>query len=164
MRIVSNCPLCEEHALHVLEGEDTTLMQCLYCGYATSDKFVGDKEINSEYKKLPEDMKTWAKEHNGRVWIPGILTLPEGMVYTVNDDKKMKWAYAKMVDIPQDDRKNYPVSDGKFYEQKYDIDNQIIYDNFYDCLEHLNEEAKQKRAVVQELKLPKLKKTKNGAE
>ena len=51
MKIISNCSLCEEHSLHVIEHDETTLMQCLYCGYATSDKFVGDKVINKEYKE-----------------------------------------------------------------------------------------------------------------
>ena len=112
MKIISNCSLCKEHSLHVIERDEVTLMQCLYCGYATSNKFIGDRKTNSEYKKLTEEMQRWSIERDGRIWIPGIITLPEGMVYPVEDAEELKWGYAKMVDIPEEEQKNYPTADG----------------------------------------------------
>ena len=182
MKIVSNCPLCDEHSLHVLSEQQLSLMQCLYCGYASSDRFAGDKESNEEYQKLSDDMKLWSKTHAGRTWIPGILTLPEGMIYAVNIDnmvnhkKEMKWAYAQMINIPEEKQKDYANPEGGFYEQMYDIDNQKIYDNFYECLKELNDQASairkfqinttQPEAEVKlpKLKLPKLKNVKAHAE
>ena len=163
MKIISNCPLCEEHSLHVIEHDEVTLMQCLYCGYATSDKFIGDRETNIEYKKLTEEIQKWSEERDGRIWIPGIITLPEGMVYSVNVNGELKWGYAKMIDIPKEEQKNYPAPEGGVYEQRYDIENVIIYDVFYECLDELNKQAKEKR--ISKLELPKLKKvTANGAQ
>ena len=161
MKIISNCSLCEEHSLHVIEHNEVTLMQCLYCGYATSDKFIGDKETNTEYKKLTEEMQEWAVVYDGRIWIPGIITLPEGMVYSGNVNGELKWMYAKMIDISKEDQKDYPTPDGGVYEQQYDIENAIIYDVFYKCLAELNKQAKEKRAS--KLKLPKLKKVTSNA-
>ena len=60
MQIVSNCSLCEEHSLHVLEQEESKLMQCIHCGYVSTDKFLGTKEDNEEYQKLTDDMKEWS--------------------------------------------------------------------------------------------------------
>ncbi len=162
MKIISNCTLCEEHSLHVIEHDRVSMMQCLYCGYATSDKFIGDKKINSEYKKLTEEMQSWSIEHDGRIWIPGIITLPEGMVYPLEDTGKLKWGYAEMIDIPEEEQKNYPMEDGGVYKQQYDVENTIIYDLFYKCLEELNKQAKESR--VSKLKLPKLKKVTSDAE
>jgi hypothetical protein len=133
-------------------------MQCLFCGFASSNKFIGGKEVNKEYNKLTNEMKKWSKEKNERIWIPAMLTLPEGLLYPYNDKDKMKWAYAKMVGIPKAEMEDYPKSDGGFYEQKYDVDNQEVYDTFHECVNRLNEEAKERRADEQKITLPKLKK------
>ena len=76
--IISNCPLCEEHSLHLIpgSGDEIQLMQCIWCGYVSSPNFIGKKEDNEEYKKLTEDMKNWSKEAIGRIWIPSMFTLP----------------------------------------------------------------------------------------
>ena len=160
--IISNCPLCEEHSLHLMgDDDDNQLMQCIWCGYVSSPKFIGKKEDNEEYKKLTDDMKNWSKEALGRIWIPSIFTLPDGMIYPDNDGKVMKWKLAEMKSIPIKEQKNYPIEgqEDKFYEKKYDTDNPIVYDNFYEVMSVVNEKAKDK--VKQEnntlkIKLPSL--------
>ena len=144
MKIVSNCPLCEEQSLHIIGDEGTMqTQQCINCGYATSDKFVGTKEDNEMYKTLPEEMQSWSKEVNGRVWIPSMITLPFGTLYPINIDGEMKWAFAEMVDISEEEQKDYPVENGEgFYKQKYDTDNQKVYDIFLDAMAEMNEKAK----------------------
>ena len=87
MKIVSNCPLCEEQALHVIEEDGIGTQQCISCGYATSTKFIGTKEDNEMYKTLPEEMQSWSKEVNDRVWIPSMITLPFGTLYPINKNK-----------------------------------------------------------------------------
>lgn len=166
--IVSNCPLCEAHSLHVIEQDESKLMQCINCGYTSSDKFLGTKEDNEEYKKLSEDMKNWAVEHNGRIWIPTMMTLPMGMLYPFNEnpddevDKVMKWGYAEMIDIPKEEQRNYPAPNGKFYTKTYDINNAKTYDTFFDAMLEINEKAKKIQENIPSrvnLKLPKLKKS-----
>ena len=83
--IISNCPLCEEHSLHVVGEDGAQIHQCINCGYVSSPKYVGTKETNEEYKKLTDDMKKWAVEMNGRIWIPTMMTLPTAMLYPIND-------------------------------------------------------------------------------
>ena len=149
--IISNCPLCEERALHVAGTEETQVMQCINCGYTTSTKFTGTKETNEEFQKLGEDMKNWAVEKNGKIWIPSIITLPIGMLYPVNitvpndkEDKVMKWAFAPMVEIPEEERENFPNELGGFYERKIDTDNAIVYNLFIEGMTKVNELLKQK--------------------
>ena len=86
--IIGNCPLCGERALHVAGTEKAQVMQCINCGYTTSTKFRGIKADNEEFEKLGEDMKNWAKEKNGYIWIPSIITLPIGMLYPMNKKKQ----------------------------------------------------------------------------
>ena len=165
--IISNCFLCEERSLHVAGEEEAQVMQCINCGYTTSTKYIGTKETNEEYKKLPEDMKEWTVEKNNRIWIPGVITMPVGMLYPMNDsDGNMKWAYAKMVQIPEEEQKNYPNGQGGFYERRIDTDNPTIYDEFIKGLDFVNRvmkeavEASKSADQQSEIKMPKLKKIK----
>ena len=192
MDIKSNCPLCFKHELHVIEKNGSKLMQCLSCGYATTDKFKidneSDLEENHEYKKLTEDMKGWSKVKNNRIWIPGIMTLPNGMLYPINIDNmvnhkvEMKWGLAELVDVPKEEQKDYPNPNGGFFEKKYDDSNAQIFEEFSSCmkeLEKLSKEWKKKlddekasvESIMREredakkltkLTLPKLKKIKDG--
>ena len=144
--IISNCFICGEKSLHVAGKEDAQVMQCINCGYTTSTKFRGTKETNEEFKKLGEDMKNWAKEENGYIWIPTVMALPIGMLYPINIKKEMKWAFAPMIEIPEEDRKNFPnpSSPGKFYDKKVDTENSIIYDLFLDGISYVNKLLKEK--------------------
>ena len=143
--LISNCFLCGEKALHVAGTEDAQVMQCINCGYTTSTKFKGIKADNEEFQKLGEDMKNWAKEENGYIWIPSVITLPIGMLYPMNIKEEMKWAFAPMVEIPEENRKKYPnpSAPGKFYDKKIDTDNPIIYELFIEGMTMINEKLKQ---------------------
>ena len=148
MDIKSNCPLCFEHELHVINKNDTNLMQCLSCGYATTDKFKIDnnskKEENDAYKKLSEDMKKWSKTINNRIWIPTILTLPIGMLYPIDKDGEMKWAFAPMVKITEEEKEKYPNPNGGYYEKRIDTNSPIIYDEFIHGMSVVNNLMKNK--------------------
>ena len=144
--MIGNCFLCEEHSLHVAGTEEAQVMQCINCGYVTSTKYIGSQEKNEEYKKLTKDMKRWSKFENGRTWIPSIITLPIGMLYPIDVENEMKWSFAPMVDIPEEEQKNFPNPNvpGKFYERKIDTDNPRIYDEFILGMSYINELIKNK--------------------
>tara|TARA_Y100000592_G_C5267254_1_gene220147 strand:+ start:86 stop:535 length:450 start_codon:yes stop_codon:yes gene_type:complete len=142
--LVSNCFLCEEKSLHVAGTEDAQVMQCINCGYTTSTKFTGTKETNEEFQKLGEDMKNWAVESNGKIWIPSVMALPIGMLYPVNIKKEIKWSFAPMIEIPEKERKNFPNPQGGFYDKKVDTDNSVIYSTFLEGMLQVNRLLKQK--------------------
>ena len=142
--LISNCFLCGEKALHVAGTEESQVMQCINCGYTTTSKFMGIKADNEEFQKLGKDMKNWAKEENGHIWIPSVIALPIGMLYPINVKKEMKWAFAPMVEIPEEDRKDFPNEQGGFYDKKVDTDNAVIYNLFLDGMSKVNELLKQK--------------------
>lgn len=159
-KIVVDCPVCGNKELNVVGG-DKNLMQCVSCGYSTSDDYIGDRGNNILFKELDEKMQSWSKESNGQIWIPSVLNLPIGIYYPFDEDNKMVWAFAPIEKISEEDRENYPIGDGKFYEQKYDIDNQILFDNFGQGLIEINmimELRKKKEDKSSTIKLPKLRK------
>ena len=139
--LISNCFLCNEKSLHVAGTENAQVMQCINCGYTTSTKFTGNKETNEHFQKLGEDMKNWAVEKQGKIWIPSIITLPIGMLYPINIKNEMKWAFAPMIEIDKEDRKKYPNPSvpGKFFDKKIDTDNAIIYNLFLEGMSYVNE-------------------------
>ena len=148
-KLLSNCPLCDERSLHVLSDESKELdnQQCINCGYVTSHLFKLDnneKQDNEKYKTLTQDMKDWSVIANDRIWIPTIMTLPLGMLYPLDVEGKMKWAFAEMIDIPEEEQKDFPIpnQDGKFYKQRYDTDNIKTYDEFLYALAELNDKMK----------------------
>lgn len=159
--MISNCPLCEEHSLHVFGEEEAQIIQCISCGYVSSTKFIGKKEENLEYQKLTEDMKEWSKDENGRIWIPTIITLPVGMLYPENNEKgDMVWKLATMVEISDEEKENYPNPDGGHYERRIDTENAKVYEKFVDGMLFLSNEGKKEikeEKTTTEFKLPKVK-------
>ena len=140
--LISNCFLCGEHSLHVAGVEEAQVMQCIHCGYVSSTKYIGTKETNEEYKKLTEDMKNWAIEKNDRIWIPTVITLPFGMLYPIDEDSEMKWAFAPMVEIPEEEKENYKNKKGSYYEKRIDTDKATIYNTFLDGMVFINKQLK----------------------
>ncbi len=145
--LISNCFLCGEKSLHVAGVEDSQVMQCINCGYTTSTKYTGTKQTNEEFQKLGEDMKNWAVEKNGKIWIPSVIALPIGMLYPINIKKEMRWAFAPMVEIPEEERKHFPNPSvpGKFYDKKVDTDNSTIYNTFLEGMSHVNDTLKKQK-------------------
>tara|TARA_Y100001938_G_C8006836_1_gene387780 strand:- start:126 stop:650 length:525 start_codon:yes stop_codon:yes gene_type:complete len=167
-QIVTNCPLCREKGLHIVSNNGFESQQCINCGMATSDKFLGTMEENEFIKKMPEQTKQFVKEMNGRVWIPTVMTLPHGTIYPVAnpENNTLAWAFAEMVDIEESEKENYPIpgKEGEFFTKRYETEEPTIFDSFLYALAHLNELAKmeqqeqEKESKVKDIKLPKLKK------
>jgi len=156
MNIISNCPLCEEHSLHVIENQ---MSQCLYCGYVTTDKFKGDFDTNEEYNQLPDEMKKMAKEENDQIWIPTVMTLPMGVINPVIVDGDMFWAFSPTEDIPENEQEQFPDGKGDFYKQRYNNSKTELFKKFHIALETLNDRYMEKNdAKETKIKLPKLKK------
>ena len=66
------------------------------------------------------------------------------MLYPVNVKEKLKWAFAPMVEISEEEKENFPNEQGGFYERKIDTDNAILYDLFIEGMTKVNELLKQK--------------------
>ena len=161
MKIISNCPLCEKHALHVIGENETQTQQCINCGYVTSEKLKLNgmlKQDSEEYKKLTGEMQKWSTVKNDRIWLPTMMILPFGMLYPIGDKNgELQWAFSEMVDIPEEEQKKYPREDGKgFHNKRMDTDNAKIYDLFLEGLSELNQKMKKKSSELKEteIKLP----------
>lgn len=164
-KVVLNCSLCNEKELQVITDNNTTLMQCIGCGYSTSDNLRGDKESNEEFNQMDDQIKSWSVKENDQIWIPSIVNLSIGVLYPVDEDNQMKWAFAPLENISEMEKGDHLKEDGTPYEKMYDIQNQIVFDKFKDAIFEINlivsarEELKKKdKKQKVDIKLPKLKK------
>ena len=163
--IITNCPLCEEKSLHIIGEDEYQTQQCINCGYATAPRYKLsddlDKEKCESYMALTEEMKSWSKLSRDYIWIPTILTLPFGLLFPENDkDGNLHWGFADLINLSEDEQKNYPIPGTKdqFYKTKYDTDNSIKFDTFLEAMVHVNDKAKESSPEKVDIKLPKLKK------
>ena len=132
MKITIECPLCGEKECQVVNDGGVRMMQCLSCGYSSNDHLTLPKEDNEHYNRMDDKLKEWSKEADGYVWLPTVLQLSTGILYPTSVDDEMKWAHAPIVDIPEEEQKNYPVQgkEGEFYKTKFDTDNEKFFDKF----------------------------------
>ena len=155
-KVILACQLCGKKELHVTEGSDE-LFQCLACGFSTSHKFQGKKKGNEDFEKLDDDIKKWAVENDGYIWIPSVMNLVVGLYYPIDVKNKLMWALAPLVPIQKEEQKNYPVpgQKDKFYTRRYDMDNQMVFDDFGEGLKTLNNTLEQQRKQF-EMNQPKV--------
>ena len=135
--IISNCMLCGEHGLHLIGEGETQMSQCLNCGYMSTEQLKGI-DNNEFFEKMGEGIKDWAKYTEDRIWIPVQMTLPVGALYPVDVKDKMKWAFAPMVDIPEEEQQKNPDTEQPLYNKKYDEKNPVLFDTFIDGFSYLN--------------------------
>ena len=114
---------------------------CMTTGYMSTSHFkVGSVQLESELEKSPELVKALQQFDSERdiVWIPTILNIPgKGMIYPEGNIGSWNWCYASVVQIPEEEQKNYPVPDkeGEYYTSKLDVENSQKFNNnkFYEA-------------------------------
>ena len=94
-------------------------------------------EMNFTTKKDRQNQKFWldfVKEVDGYIWIPAVMQFTNAIYYPIPSDNEMvpKWAYVNVIQISPEEQKNYPIQgkENEYYKQRYDTDNEIIFDNF----------------------------------
>lgn len=99
---------------------------CFDCGYTTNSALkIGTdkcKEETQNYTELVKDLKVEDKE-TGLEWYPSVINMgPMGLIYPEGTKHLWYWKVAKVKEIPEKDRKNYPKEDGSGnYETFLDI-------------------------------------------
>ena len=155
MEIKIDCDLCgTKRSVFLLPGDELKTMQCLSCGYASSDRYLGSPEDNESYKALNSDMQKMAVIKPDRIWIPSLLTLPDGLISPIYVEDKLLWSVVPAVDITEEEKEEYPDGAGGYYKKRYDNAQTKLFNNFGDALKHITA----KKADEMKLELPKLKK------
>tara|TARA_Y100001972_G_scaffold117628_1_gene156854 strand:+ start:73 stop:480 length:408 start_codon:yes stop_codon:yes gene_type:complete len=124
--------------LHIYTGEnDFTTRQCSNCGYSSNDKLKGKKEDNEFWNSMSDFIKKYSKEDAGLIWIPTLLTLPFGSLYPIEENDRMMWAYAKLIDVSDDEKEKFKKEDGGYFTKKLDTDNPKTFSTYAEGMVHI---------------------------
>ena len=120
--------------------------------FSTDWKKVDSKTLE-DYEKSGGKYSLFTTMNEVGTWSSGtkaVFIQPSDCEYqTYNDgDWSLSCKFmAEMKDIPKDERKEYPIpeQDGEFYTRKYDTDNPIVYNEFFEAMSEINKRIKDKQ-------------------
>ncbi len=123
------CPVCKSKAQcfdeYVVEDNFHSYL-CFQCGYTSNSKFkYGSDELLSSLEASPQlivelQIADWERDI---VWIPSVLNMgPKGIIFPEGTFDDWSWKYAKVVEIPEEDREKY---NGE--EKRLDVESANIY-------------------------------------
>ena len=124
----TNCPLCKE--LHnncfleqtELDGEPFESYMCFGCGMTTNSYFSLESEklevMVENNTQLMNDLKI-IDEERGLIWFPSVVNMGErGLIYPDGQVNDWYWYYAKIVDVPEEERDQY-----EGHDKRLDLEN-----------------------------------------
>ena len=125
MERVIDCPVCFDTDRCFEDVQETfSSYLCFNCGYMSDSRYeVGSLQLTDNLKKSPkliQDRKYIDKQRN-IVWFLAVINMGElGMVFPEGskDGKEYVWKYAKVVEIPEEERSKYDN-----YDRRLDIEN-----------------------------------------
>ena len=112
-----------------IEGKPFESYMCFDCGMTSNSYLAFDSDKLEEYTKnnseLMNDLKIMDEERE-IVWFPSVINMGEkGIIYPDGKLTDWYWHYAKVVDIPEEDREKY---DG--HERRLDVENSEKFGQF----------------------------------
>ena len=128
MELRTKCPLCKD--LHnncfvekaEIEGKPFESYMSFKCGMTSNSYLAFDSDKLEEYTKSHSQLMNALKimdEERGIVWFPSVINMGEkGIIYPDGEINDWYWYYAKVIEIPEDERDKY---DG--HERRLDVEN-----------------------------------------
>ena len=123
MEKVITCPVCfnSDNCFEEMQEEYSSYL-CFHCGFMSDSRYVIDSlQLIENLKKSPklvQDSKFEDKER-GIVWFPSVINMGEkGIIYPEAKVNDWHWYYAKVIDIPEEEREQY-----EGHERRLDVEN-----------------------------------------
>ena len=128
MERVIDCPCCKDADSCFEEvQENFSSFICFKCGFMSDSRFEHGSLQTIENEKTTPKLVTDLKFHDTErdiVWYPSVINMgPMGMIFPEGNPKNWRWRYAKVVEIPENEREQY---DG--YSSRLDVENANTYD------------------------------------
>ena len=122
MERVITCPVCWDNNQCFEEVQETfSSYLCFHCGFMSDSRYEVDSlQLLDNLKKSPklvQELKVEDKERN-IMWFPSVINMGElGMIFPEGTPEDYVWKYAKVIDIPEEERHKYDN-----YDRRLDVD------------------------------------------
>ena len=123
MEKVIDCPVCydTDRCFEDVQEEFSSYL-CFNCGYMSDSRYeVGSLKLTDNLKnspKLIQDRKYIDKQRNIVSFLAVINMGELGMVFPEGNEKEYEWKFAKVIEIPEEERDKY-----NNYDRRLDIEN-----------------------------------------
>jgi hypothetical protein len=123
MEKVITCPVCfdSDNCFEEVQ-EEYSYYLCFHCGFMSESRYVIDSlQLIENLKKSPKLVQDSKFEDKGRdiVWFPSVINMGKlGIIFPEGEVDDYVWKYAKVVDIPEEERAVYDN-----YDQRLDVEN-----------------------------------------
>tara|TARA_B100000287_G_scaffold185564_1_gene175464 strand:- start:582 stop:1031 length:450 start_codon:yes stop_codon:yes gene_type:complete len=123
MERVIQCPVCFDTDNCFEESQPTyNSYLCFHCGFMSDSRYkTNSLELIENLKKSPQLVKELAFEDTARgiTWLLSVINMGSlGIIYPEGNTEEYEWKYAKVVDIPEEERSKY-----NNYSQRLDVEN-----------------------------------------
>ena len=122
MERVITCPVCWDNNQCFEEVQETfSSYLCFHCGFMSDSRYEVDSlQLLDNLKKSPklvQKLKVEDKERN-IMWFPSVINMGElGMIFPEGSPEDYVWKYAKVIDIPEEERHKYDN-----YDRRLDVE------------------------------------------
>ena len=123
MERVITCPVCFDtnHCFEEVQ-EDFNSYLCFKCGFMSDSRYkIGSTMLEENLKKSTKLVRESSFEDKERniTWFPSVVNMGKlGIIYPEGDTSNYVWRYARVVDIPEEERHLY-----ENHTQRLDVDN-----------------------------------------
>jgi len=122
MERVIDCPVCfnTDNCFEEMQ-ENFSSYLCFSCGFMSDSRYeAGNLQLIENLKKSPQLVQDSKFEdtHRNIVWFPSVINMGKlGMIYPEGTKNEYVWKYAKVIEIPKEEREKYDN-----YTERLDVD------------------------------------------
>ena len=123
MERVITCPHCldSNNCFEEIQESFSSYL-CFSCGFMSDSRYeIGNLQLIENMKNSPQLVREsqFEDKDRGIIWFPSVINMGKlGMIFPEGTKDKYVWKYAKVVDIPEEERVNYDN-----YSQRLDVEN-----------------------------------------
>ena len=127
MERVITCPVCWDNNQCFEEVQETfSSYLCFHCGFMSDSRYEVDSlQLLDNLKKSPKLVQELKVEDRERsiMWFPSVINMGElGMIFPEGTPEDYVWKYAKVIDIPEEERHKYDN-----YDRRLDVDGALTF-------------------------------------